>query len=425
MIRDEAPASHRQRHGRPALLGRSGSSTVALDTPEPAGMTEPSTESPCASAGGAGKPDTGMSWRDGYGHAALRGGQTLLLAAAVALVVWVLIRLRLVVVPTLIATMVAAAVWPLVGWLRARRVPHALAAWTALLTGVGGLTALGWIVVVGIQGEWDELRSGVADGLDQLEQFLTSGPLDLDPAQVQNAQDAVVDAASGEEARAQAVTGATLATEVLAGAFLTLVVLFFLLKDGPRIWAFLTRLLPPEQQPRARRIGDRSVGVLGGYVRGTTLVAVVDAVLIGLGLLLLGVPLALPLAVVVFLGAFIPLAGATVAGAVAAVIALVTNGPVTALLVVALVIAVNQVEGDVLAPLVLGKALSLHPLVILLGLSAGAIVAGVIGALLAVPAVAVGWTAVTAWNDDPADPPPNKPRGPGSRCGRTVTTLAP
>lgn len=138
-------------------------------------------------------------------------------------------------------------------------------------------------------------------------------------------------------------------------------------------------------------VGTRSVGVLGGYVRGTTIVAFVDALVIGIALAILGVPLAFPLALVVFLGAFIPLVGASAAGILAALIALVANGPIVALIVIGIVIGVNQLEGDVLAPIVLGKALSLHPLAILLALTAGTIRAGIIGALLSVPVTAVAW----------------------------------
>ena len=152
-------------------------------------------------------------------------------------------------------------------------------------------------------------------------------------------------------------------------------------------------------------IGDRSTVVLGGYVRGTATIAFVDAIFIGGALVILRVPLALPLAVVVFIGAFIPLVGATVAGILAALIALVSNGLVTALIVVAVVVAVNQIEGDVLAPIVLGRSLRLHPLAILLALTAGTILAGIVGAILAVPFAAVAWATVKTWRELSGRPP--------------------
>ena len=178
--------------------------------------------------------------------------------------------------------------------------------------------------------------------------------------------------------------------------------LFFFLKDGPMIWQFLIRPLPVAQRVRAARIGQRSVGVLGAYVRGTAGVALVDTVFIGAGLLILRVPLAVPLSVVVFVTAFIPIVGATAAGIIAALVALVTNGPVVAIIVVAIVIVVNQLEGNLLQPVIMGRSLSLHPLVILLALTAGTIVGGIIGAVLAVPLTSVAWTAIKSWRNDPA-----------------------
>ncbi|MBC7290722.1 MAG: AI-2E family transporter, partial [Actinotalea sp.] len=195
-----------------------------------------------------------------------------------------------------------------------------------------------------------------------------------------------------------AVAGATALAEVLTGTVLALVVLFFLLRDHRTIWQFILRPLPPGQRVRADRIGENAVEVLGGYVRGVAIIAFVDAFFIGLALVVLGVPLALPLAVLVFIGAFIPILGATLAGTFATLVALVSDGPVTALIVLAVVIGVNQLEGNFLEPVVLGRTLHLHPLAVLLALTAGTILSGIVGALLAVPLAAVAWTVVSAWN---------------------------
>jgi putative heme transporter len=176
-----------------------------------------------------------------------------------------------------------------------------------------------------------------------------------------------------------------------------IVVLFFFLKDGDRIWEFFLRPFHGERLARGRRIGETSVKVLGGYIRGTAVIALVDAVAIGIGLAILQVPLALPLAVIVFLTAFIPLVGATVAGILAALVALVTNGPVIALIVIGIVVVVNQLEGDLLQPVVMAQSLKLHPLVILIALTGGTILGGIAGAVLAVPLVAVGWAIVKVW----------------------------
>ncbi|BDZ49271.1 hypothetical protein GCM10025867_15120 [Frondihabitans sucicola] len=147
------------------------------------------------------------------------------------------------------------------------------------------------------------------------------------------------------------------------------------------------------------------MSTFGGYVRGTATVALVDAIGIGLGLFIIGVPLALPLSVIVFLSAFVPLVGATVAGILAALVALVANGPVAAIVVVAIVILVNQLEGNFLQPVVMARSLSLHPLVVLIALTAGTIIGGIVGAVLAVPIAAVAWGIITVWNgpDKPAE----------------------
>ena len=336
-------------------------------------------------------------WRDSFGRAAVRAVQALVLTGAGAVVIWLLVTLRLVVVPLVIAAIIASAVSPLMRALRVRGVPAALSAIAALVAGLGVVGLLGWLIVAAVRDEWSELRDQAVQGLEELESFLVEGPLSITQAQLQQGREAVVELLSGEEVRAGVIGGAVLAFEVIVGVFLTIVILFFLLKDGPRIWRFLLTPVSEEHRRRLLLVGERAVDVLGGYVRGTAIIAFVDAVIIGVALVILQVPLALPLAVLVFLGAFIPLAGATISGAFAALVALVANGWVTALIVLVIVVAVNQIEGDVLAPVVLGRAVSLHPLAILLALTGGAIVAGILGALLAVPITAVVWTAITAW----------------------------
>jgi predicted PurR-regulated permease PerM len=203
--------------------------------------------------------------------------------------------------------------------------------------------------------------------------------------------------------------------ELATGAALAVVILFFFLKDGPTIWAFFLRPFRGHRKARGERIGATAVRVLGGYVRGTAIIAFVDAAGIGIGLAILGVPLALPLAVIVFVTAFIPIVGATAAGILAALVALVANGPVVALIVVVIVVVVNQLEGNFLQPVVMAQSLKLHPLVILVALTAGTILGGITGAVLAVPIAAVGWAIVKTWNDDaphapaPAVRQPEKP----------------
>lgn len=355
------------------------------------------------------RPVRPSPWSDTFGRVAHRSAQVLLVLTLVSALVFALAQLKLVVTPVLITVIIAAAVSPVVGALKRRGFPHALAAWIAMLTGLGALSLVIWAVVRGFRREWDELRVAAEDGFIELQRYLTGGPLGITEEQIDQARQAAVDFLTSATVSSGAIAGAVVAAEVVAGIFLGLVILFFLLKDGQRIWDFLVRPLPEHTHERAHRIGDRAVETLGGYVRGTAIVALVDAVVIGVALGILGVPLALPLATIVFLGAFIPLVGATLAGTIAALVALVANGPGTMLIVIIVVIAVNQLEGDLLAPIVLGRAVRLHALAILLALTAGTIVAGILGALLAVPLTAVAWTVVREWRGPVEDEEPPRP----------------
>ncbi|MBI9114856.1 AI-2E family transporter [Sanguibacter suaedae] len=345
-------------------------------------------------------------WQDSLGRAAVRSAQVLLVLALATCVVLALVELKLVVIPILIASIIAAAVSPVVRFLRNRGLPAALATWAAMLTGIGVLGAVGWLIGRAVRSEWDELVSSAGQGVDELQRFATEGPLGLDNDQLDAAREQATELLQSDGVQSGAIAGATAAAEVVTGLLLGAVILFFLLKDGRKIFEFLIKPLDDTTQDRAKDIGNQSVGVLGGYVRGTAIVALVDALVIGIALAILGVPLALPLATIVFLGAFIPLVGATASGILAALVALVANGPVTALIVIIVVIAVNQLEGDLLAPVVIGRALSLHPLVILLALTIGTILSGIIGALLAVPIAAVAWTVVKGWAQSSPDREP-------------------
>lgn len=345
----------------------------------------------------------GPIWNDRLGRWAIRSVQILLVTALGALAVWALLQVRLLVIPVLIALILASAAAPLVAWLRRKGWSPMLAAWTTLL---GGILVLGGIItaiVFAVRGQWDSLVESATEGFDDLLGWVQDLPIPIDQQQIDDARDAIIDFVTSAEFGQTALTGVSRATEFVTGLILMLVVLFFFLKDGDRIWAFFMRPFRGERLERGRRVGTTSVKVLGGYIRGTAIVAFVDAFFIGLGLAILQVPLALPLAVIVFLTAFIPLVGATVAGILAALVALVANGPVVALIVVAIVIVVNQLEGDLLQPVVMAQSLKLHPLVILIALTGGTILGGIVGAVLAVPLVALGWAIVKVWDgEDPS-----------------------
>ena len=337
-------------------------------------------------------------WGDRLGRLATRSLQVLIVIALVALAVWALVQVKLLVIPVLIAIIVAAAAAPLVGWLRRHGVSPTLAAWITLLGGIIVLGGVVTLVVFAVRNQWEELVVAATEGFDDLLGWAQTLPFPIDQQQIDDARDAIIEFVTSAEFGTGALAGVSAAAEVITGALLLPVLLFFFLRDGDRIWAFFMRPFRGERLERGRRIGTTSVKVLGGYVRGTAIIALVDAVGIGIGLAILQVPLALPLAVIVFLGAFIPLVGATVAGILAALVALVANGPLVALIVVAIVIVVNQVEGDFLQPVVMAQSLKLHPLVILIALTAGTIVGGIVGAVLAVPLTAVGWAIIKVWD---------------------------
>ncbi|WP_353828072.1 AI-2E family transporter [Agromyces sp. SYSU T0242] len=343
----------------------------------------------------------GPVWNDRLGRWSIRSLQVLLVVTLGALAVWALTQVTLIVIPVLVALILASAASPLIGWLR-RGMSAMLAAWVTLL---GGILVLGGIItgiVFAVRSQWEELATSATEGFDDLLGWVRTLPIPIDQEQLDAWRDGILDFVTSAEFGQSALTGVSQATEFLTGLVLMLVVLFFFLKDGDRIWAFFMRPFRGDHLERGRRVGTTSVKVLGGYVRGTAIVALVDAVAIGIGLAILQVPLALPLAVIVFLTAFIPLVGATVAGILAALVALVANGPLVALIVVAIVIAVNQLEGDLLQPVVMAQSLKLHPLVVLIALTAGTILGGIAGAVLAVPLTAVGWAIVKVW--DAPDP---------------------
>ena len=342
-------------------------------------------------------PKPAALWTDTMGRAATRCAQILLVAAVFSAMVWLLLRVSVVVIATLVALILASAVYPVVRWLKRK-------GWSSLLaTGaafIGILSLLGGIItgiVFAVRREWDSLSASAAEGWQELESFFLAGPLPVDPAAINNAIQQVTEEATSGAFVGSALTGITAATEFITGVVLMVVILFFFLKDGPKMWNFALRWLRGENRARLAESGDRTIQILGGYVRGTAIIAAVDAVFIGLALFLLGVPLALPLAVIVFVGAFLPIIGATIAGILVALVALVTNGLVVALIVVAVVVVVNQMEGDLLQPVVMGRTLSLHAIVVLLALAVGTIVGGIFGAILSVPLTAVAWSVIQVW----------------------------
>lgn len=335
---------------------------------------------------------------DRLGALSLRSGQIIVVLALAVAAVFVLVQLKLVVIPLLIALILAASASPLLKFMQKRGLSSMLAAWITLVGAIAVFGGIVTLIVFAVQDQWATLATSATEGVDTIQNFIENGPIAIDQAQVDSARTAIVDFITSAQFGSGAVAGVSVAGELIAGTVLMIVILFFFLKDGDKIWEFFLRPFSGHRRERGHRIGHTAVQTLGGYIRGTAVVAFVDAAAIGIGLAILQVPLALPLAVIVFLFAFVPIVGATVAGALAALIALVASGPVTALIVVIIVIVVNQLEGNFLQPVVMAQSLKLHPLVILLALTAGTILAGIIGAVLSVPIAAVTWAIIKVWN---------------------------
>ena len=334
------------------------------------------------------------------------------LAAAGWVLLQIISRTQLVLVPVLVALLLSALLQPIAAALVKRGLPRALAAALVLLGGIAGIGLLVWLVVHQFRNGLSDLISQVEGGIDEIQDWLINGPLGLSQTQIDNAFESARNSLSEnrETLTSGAVGAATTAGHVLTGLLIALFATFFLLKDGAQIWAWMVRLFPRDTRARANGAGHRAWRTLVSYIRATLAVAFVDAVGIGLGAALLGVPLALPLAVLVFLGSFVPIVGATVSGLVAVLVALVAKGPVTALLLLGVVLLVQQLEGHVLQPVLLGRAVKVHPLAVVLAIATGVLLAGIVGALVAVPIVAVANTVAAYLSRDdktlvPVEPP--------------------
>lgn len=343
-------------------------------------------------------------WADSFGRLATRALQIILVVTVAVGAVWVIQQITIVAIPVVLALILASAFAPVMRWLRDRGVPSIWATLLTLLAIVVILGALSWLIVWAISDQWDALYRQAEDGFGQVISWINSLPVAPSPEQLEEWRDQLTGFLTSSQFGAGALAGVSAIANFVTGFVLMATILFFFLKDGPQMWEFMLRPFHAEKYRRARRIGDKTVSVLGSYVRGTALVALVDAVGILIGLLILGVPLAVPLAVLVFLLAFIPIVGAVLAGIVAALVALVANGLVNALFVVGVVILVNQLEGNFLQPVLMGRTMRLHSFVVLIALAAGAAVSGILGAVLAVPIAAVLWGIVQVWEgpDQPA-----------------------
>ncbi|MEU8567625.1 AI-2E family transporter [Streptomyces pathocidini] len=340
------------------------------------------------------EPAAAVPW--GVRVAAEVGWRLLVLAGTLYVLMRIISAVQLVVLAFVAGLLITALLQPTVARLRRVGLPHGLATALTFITGFVIMGLVGWFVVWQVMENLDNLAERVQDGIDELQRWLLESPFHVTEDQIKDITKTLRDAVGSntEEITSAGLQGVTVVFEMLSGILLAMFSTLFLLYDGRRIWEWTLKLVPAAARPGVAGAGPRAWRTLTGYVRGTVIVALIDATFIGLGIYLLDVPMAVPLAVFIFLFAFIPLVGAVLSGALAVIVALVTQGVFTALMVLLVVLLVQQIEGHVLQPFILGRAVRVHPLAVVLSVAAGGLVAGIGGAVVAVPLVAVTNTVV-------------------------------
>ena len=324
-----------------------------------------------------------------------------------AMLIWLLSKITILLIPIMLAAIIASLLRPLVRWMKKVGVPQGLS--VAIAEGGLVLAVIGALFLVGRQmiAGFSDLSQQAITGLIQIQDWLTTGPIGLSNDEISKFLDeALVSLQNNTNAILSSALGVgTSVSHFAVGLLLTLFILLFFLLEGQDIWAFLVKFFPRRARPAVDGAGRRGWTSLGNYARVQVLVAAVDAIGIGAGAAIIQVPLALPLSVLVFVGSFIPVVGALVTGAVAVLLALVANGWVNALIMLGIVLLVQQLESHLLQPFIMGRAVSLHPVAVILAVAAGSGVAGILGALFAVPLLAVAnsfirYIASRGWEND-------------------------
>ncbi|CAA9342167.1 MAG: UPF0118 membrane protein SCO0513 [uncultured Nocardioidaceae bacterium] len=315
----------------------------------------------------------------------------ILIGVAAWLLVRILGELWVIVLPVFLALLLTSVLQPGVSLLRQRGMPSAAAAGLVIVTTVLGIVGIFAAIAPSVTDQVTQVADRVSGGLQEIQDWVAGPPLNFSDQQFAEAINQAQERLSGS-ASTIATSGFTVLSAVssaLVTTVLILVLTFFMLKDGDKFTPWLDAVVGRSAGRHLTLVLRRSYGALGSFIRTQLFVSFVDAVFIGIGLLILDVPLALPLTVLTFFGGLVPIVGALFAGAVAVLVALVTNGPTTALIVLGLILLVQQLEGNVLSPMLQGRTLSLHPGVVILAVTAGSTLFGIVGAFLAVPTVAV------------------------------------
>lgn len=375
--------------------------------PDAVPVPVPDAQSPATPEAAASVADPVPRW---LRSSAAIAGRLLVLGAAIALSVYALAYLRVVVLPIIVALLASTVLRPCVRWLTRHRFSDGAAAAVTLIVAIAALAGAVTLAGAAIGRQFSDLADSVQDGVREAGNALSAPPFNLSKSDINDRIDEAVDQLSDSsgELTGGAVEGAVLVGEVLTGMIITLLLLFFFIKDGPGLWRWLVHTFGGRQRSRVDELGRRSYAALSGYVRGLVLVGLADATMIGAGLAIIGVPLVGPLMLLTFLAAFVPLIGAFSAGLAAVLIALVSGGIVKALIVFGLVVAVQQVEGHLLYPIIMGRTVHVHPIAVILALAVGGILAGIPGIFVSVPLVTIAATAL-AFAREPTGSSPSRP----------------
>ncbi|PYE12916.1 putative PurR-regulated permease PerM [Williamsia limnetica] len=315
----------------------------------------------------------------------------ILIAGGAWVLAWIVGKTWVMLLPILLAIIVCTVLWPPVGWLRRKGMNAAAATVVVLLLAIGVVGGIISAIAPSVVDQSGDLAAQATDGVEKIQEWLHGPPFNFSDDQLDNAVNAITSRIqdSSTTIASGVFTGVTAATSVLITLFTVLFLTFFFLKDGPKFVPWLRRTSGAPAAEHLAEVLTRIWSTLGGFIRTQALVSAIDAVLIGLGLVILGVPLAYALAIITFFGGFIPIVGAFVAGALAVLVALVGNGPWTALIVLGIIVAVQQLEGNVLQPWLQSRSMNLHAAIVLLAVTGGGTLFGIIGAFLAVPVAAV------------------------------------
>ncbi|MDO1483303.1 AI-2E family transporter [Rhodococcus rhodochrous] len=355
-------------------------------------LTESKT-APSANSSGkpSAEPDRGSLLGTGGIWLAKWSACLVVIAAGAVVIGWIIEKMWVIVLPVALAIVVSTILWPPTRFMTKRGVPPAAAAGLTLVMFfaiVGGIIAG---IVPSVVSQMPDLANKATEGINTVQEWVKGPPINLRDEQLDNAVHAVVERVQGSAATIAGgvFSGVSTAGSLLVTLALVLVLTFFFIKDGPRFVPWLHRVSGGRAGRHLEAVLGRMWDTLGGFIRTQALVSFIDALFIGIGLLILGVPLAPVLAILTFIGGFIPIVGAFVAGALAVLVALVANGFTTAIIVLVLIIAVQQIEGNVLQPVLQSRSMNLHAAVVLLAVTAGSSLFGIVGAFLAVPVAAV------------------------------------